>query len=316
MKRYLKENKKAFIFLVVGLLLGILMTLLFYAGVVLKDGSLVIATTKNKKYTANQIYNKLKDSSGLSVALRLIDVDLIKKELGTKYDEEAQTAANEQAEQYLSMYASQGLDENSFLNSYGFKDRNEFINYIKDDYKLNKYYEQYLEKKVTDDEIQVYYAENVFEAKDIVIMSGTNDDLTKVKADLKKNVSIDSLKEKYTNVNINEVNDFTFDLVTAYSTTLVETVKNTTKGKSSDVISDNEVGTYIIYVKEVKENPTLENTKDNIKGYLATTKAGDQNEYYKVFIELRDKYKIKFKDASLKQQYETYKKQYIQTAEE
>ena len=38
MKRYLKENKKAFIFLVVGLLLGILMTLLFYTGVVLKDG--------------------------------------------------------------------------------------------------------------------------------------------------------------------------------------------------------------------------------------------------------------------------------------
>ena len=153
-----KINKKDAVLVLAGLVVGVIISVLFINRVPkLANGEEVVVSLKKNSYSAQDIYAELKPTNGLNTVLRLIDLDLVKNYYNGSLDEDAEKSAKEQAETYISQYTSYGYDEASFLAYYGFSDKQAFIDYLVEDYKLNQYYTEYVKSTIKDEDVQSYW---------------------------------------------------------------------------------------------------------------------------------------------------------------
>lgn len=312
-----KINKKDALLVLAGLVVGVIISVLFINRVPkLANGEEVVVSLKKNSYSAQDIYAELKPTNGLNTVLRLIDLDLVKNYYNGSLDEDAEKSAKEQAETYISQYTSYGYDEASFLAYYGFSDKQAFIDYLVEDYKLNQYYTEYVKSTIKDEDVQSYYDTYGIGKKTVYIFSekdGT-ENLDAIRKALKNGTSVDKLVEKYdkvTAVTVNDKFEIDYSSITSYSDAVISYIKKTNAGKYSKVFKDDTFGNVVIYVSAAEETPKLEDIKSNIVDALVSqAQSKDGNLYYKAFIKLRKDNGIKFYDKDLKKQYSDYVAKY------
>ena len=312
MKNWLKDNYK-------GIIVGVLITAVI-AGLAwpkreakLQDGKEVAVETSINKYTAEFLYDKLKEKNGLTVLLSELDKDIINDKYGTKLDAEARESATTEAENYINQYKLYyQIDEDTFLSQSGYKDRNDFIENLMINYKINYYVNEYIASTFSESDIRTYYDSNVFGEKSITLISSTTDADTVKKAqkELKNGTSLDKVKKKYSSLVYNDLT-VTYDTSSSFADVIVNTIKNMKAKSVSDAISDDTYGTLAIYVSASGDKPTYDSIKDSLKQTMATSKQSeDQTLYYKAMMALRKEYGLKFNDAKYEEYYNNFNKQY------
>ena len=293
----------------------------------LKNGEQPIVKVGKETYTADELYENMKDYYSVSLLLDDIDNDLLTKLYPE--DDEMTEEVNSNAEYYYNMYNQYySMSEEEFLEQNGFSSHEAFLDYLRLDYRRNKYLDEYVEKNLTDDEIQKYYDENVF--GDI----NTQHVLVEVKSDSDSEDSeklSDEDAKKLAEEIITKLNDGTSweqiqedykDQITfedlsyqSWDASLEESFMTALKDMEENSYSEEPVktsyGYHVIYKLDQKKTPSLKKSKDKIIENLVTDKKSeDSNLLYKALISLREEKNITFSDTVMKDKYETYCKQY------
>ena len=313
------DNRKAIIFGVVGFLLA---TLLFRCILwpdriaTLSDGTQPVATINGEAYTADKLYEEMKEYYSVNVLLNDID-DIILSELYPE-TEEMNTEVKNTAESYYSSYeAAYKYTKEQFLSSQGFKNEQEFIDVLKLNYRRNEYYNDYVEGLITEDEINKYYKDEVFgdvDSKHILVKidEESKDGLSKDEAiklakeiikKLDSGKTWDEVLEEYKDKIVSEelgYQAFNASLESSY----LEECKELEVGKYSKTPVLTSYGYHIVYKIDQKETPKLEEVKDDIIEILATKmKKADTNLSNKALAAMREEAKLEFVDSVLADEY-------------
>lgn len=324
---FLEKNRYTIYGFIGGVLLTTLVAFIIWPDRIaaLKNGEEPIVKVGKETYTADELYEDMKDVYSVSLLLDNIDNDLLTKLYPE--DDEMKKAVDEDAKYYLDMYQQYyNYDEATFLEKNGFSNYNEFLDVLTLDYRRNKYLDDYLEKNLTDDEIEKYYNDNVF--GDI----NTQHVLVEISSSSDKEKGLtDKEAKKLAEEIITKLNDGTSwetiqkdykDKITyedlgyqSWDAALEESFMTALKKMEDNTYSEEPVktsyGYHVIYRLDQKEAPKLKKVKETIiKNLLTNKKADDKDLLYKALISLREENKIDFKDTVMKSKYETYTKQF------
>lgn len=306
------NNIKTIIGACVGLAVGILLMLILWPDRIAKlsNGEEVVVSLKGKDITADDLYNKLKENYSLNSIVDMIDEYI----LNDKYDldEEATKYAEEQSKSIFEQYSTYyGYSKDDFLSSQGFKNENDFKEYLKVSFLYETYIEEYVGDTVSDDEINDFYKDNVIGERKIVIFSSMSEknSLESSRSALKKNTSVSDIKKKYDDLTVNE-ETVTYEDYLNYDEAIWKKIKSLNEKGYSEVIKDTSLGDVVVYVSSVSNKPDLKDIKDNIIKLVIQEKLNkDNNLYLDALIDLRESYDIDFKDTVVKKSYEDYIKE-------
>ena len=164
-------------------ILGIMCALLMFTGcsksVKISNGEEVIASVDGKDFTANELYNAMKDQYGTSILINLVDSYIASQEIGDS--EDASVYADSLISQYKLQYEQYGMKFSEALANAGYASEEAFKEVLISDYKMNEVTKNYLKEEVTDKEIQKYYDEKISEqlnVKHILIIPDVKDGAT------------------------------------------------------------------------------------------------------------------------------------------
>lgn len=325
---FLDKNRHTIYGFIGGIILTSLIAIIIWPDRIaaLKNGEEPIVKVGKETYTADELYENMKDYYSVSLLLDEIDNDLLTKMYPE--NEELLEEVNSNAEYYLNMYEQYyGYTEEQFLEQNGFSSYNAFLEYLKLDYRRNKYLDEYVETGLTDDEIQKYYDDNVFgdiNTQHILVevaAEGDEDSGKLSDEDAKKlaeeiitklndGTSWEKIQEKYKDkITYEDLGYQSWDasLEESFMTALTEMEDNT----YSEEPVKTSYGYHVIYRIDQKEAPTLKEAKETIVENLITDKkAEDSNLLYKALISLREEKNIDFKDTVMKEKYDDYCAQY------
>ena len=297
----------------------------------IKDGSKVAVSTKDGKITATEYYNEIKKNN-ISELVDMIDHQLFDKKY--KQDKEEDESVEKQISQIKSSYGSDEATFNSVIKQYfGVNNEDELEAMLRLEYKRNKAVEEYIEKKIKDDEIEKYYEENVtgdIKASHILIKTSVKSDATsdeKQEAEKKSKEKAEKLIKK-----LNKGEDFKKlakqysddegtadkggdlgyfgldDMVDGFS----KAVKELKKDEYTKEPIKTEYGYHIILKTGEKEKPKLKDAKKEIKEKLREQKlTNDPSLHYQTLIDIREENKISWNDDELKKQYKELMDQLI-----
>ena len=330
---FLDNNRNVILAFIIGVILTVVVAFIIWPERIatLKNGEQPVVKVAGKTYTADNLYKQMKDHYSVSQLLDKVDDDILSR----KYpeDDAMKKEVESTAENYINMYKQYyNYTEEQFLSANGFSSRDAYLDYLKLDNRRKKYEKEYVEKNLTDKEIEKYYNDNVYgEIKcEHVLVEVASDDTSTTKSS-KSNKLKDADAKKLAQEIIDKINDGTSwkdiqkeykDKVTyenlgyqAWDSDLESTFKDALKKMDDKSYSEEPVktsyGYHVIYRETQKKTPTLKQAKSKIIDKLVDEKIqADSNMLYKAMISLRDEKKIKFSDTDMKAKYETYKKQY------
>ena len=318
-------NRKICYAFLIGVIITIIVVIIIWPKRIatLKDGTQPILTVNNTTYTADDLYNDMKDTYSINILINSLDKMILDKKY--KEDNEMNDSVKKTAEYYYSMYEQyQNITKEQFLENNGFKSEKEFLEYLKLDYRRNLYYDEYVESLISDKDIEKYYKDEVFgdvNSKHILVSVSKDDTSENEKElsdeDAKKlaNEIIDKLnkgtswddvineyKDKITNEDLG-YRAFNASLDTAY----IKEMKNLKVNTYSKTPILSSYGYHIVYKIDQKDKPELKNVKEDIITILAEEKKNnDNNLYQKALINLRKEAKLEFKDTDLGEKYNKY----------
>lgn len=326
---FFERNRYAIYSFIGGVLLTVLIAIIIWPDRIaaLKNGEEPVVKVGKETYTADELYESMKDYYSVSLLLDEIDDDLLTKLYPE--DDEMTEEVKSNAEYYLNMYEQYyNYTEEQFLEKNGFSSYDAFLEYLRLDYRRNKYLDDYVEDSLTDEEIQRYYDDNVF--GDI----NTQHVLVEVKSDSDDEDS-DKLSDEDAKALAEEIitklNDGTSwetiqedykDQITyedlsyqSWDASLEESFMTALKEMDDNSYSEEPVqtsyGYHVIYRLDQKKAPTLKKTKEKIvENLVSDKKSEDSNLLYKALISLREEKNITFSDTVMKAKYENYCKQY------
>lgn len=328
----LDKNRFVIYAFITGVLLTTLVAFIIWPDRIaaLKNGEEPVVKVGKNTYTANELYDQMKDYYSVSLLLDKIDTDLLTKIFPETDDMKEEVKAK--AENYFSMYEQYyGYTQEEFLKQNGFSSYDAFIEYLTLDHRRNLYLDDYIEKNTTKEEIQKYYDDNVFgdiNTQHILIEVATENSEDTEKKDSKLN---DKDAKKLAEEIITKLNDGTSwkdiqkeykDKITfedlsyqSWNASLEESFMTALKEMEDNTYSEEPVktsyGYHIIHRIDQKEKPSLKKSKEKIMENIATEKKEkDSNLLYKSLISLREEKNIKFSDTLMKEKYEDYCKQY------
>lgn len=323
---FLDKNRYSIYAFIGGVLITVLIAFLIWPDRIaaLKNGEEPVVTVGKNTYTADELYENMKDYYSVSLLLDDIDNDLLTK-LYPENDEMTEEV-NSNAEYYLNMYEQYyGYSEEEFLEKNGFSSYNAFLDYLKLDYRRNKYLDDYLEEKLTDDEIQKYYDEKVFgdiNTQHILVEVSSSEDDGKLSDEDAKKLAEEIITKLNDGTSWEKVQEEYKDKITfedlgyqSWDASLEESFMTALQDMEDNSYSEEPVktsyGYHVIYRLDQKEKPSLKKSKDTIIEKIVTNKKSeDSNLLYKSLISLREENKIDFKDTVMKSKYEDYCKQY------
>lgn len=307
-----------------GILVTVLVVVLIWPDRIatLKDGTQPVATIDGMTFTADELYEDMKDIYSVSSLLDKLDTKI----LTDKYPDtdEMDDEVTSQAENYYKAYEQYyKMSKEDFLKQNGFNTEKKFLEYLKLNNRRTKYVKEYTENEVTDKEIDKYYEDKVYgdiNTKHMLVKvdSSASDDDKKEAENLAKEI-ISKLDEGKT---FDEVKEEYKDKITyeelgykSYNAALEEAYKNEMKNLKDGEYSKEPVktsyGYHIVYRIDQKEKPALEDIKDQIKEEIADEKiSNDKNLYYVVLDKMRENANLKFEDTVLKDKYDNYMSQY------
>lgn len=324
---FIKNNSRNIILGLICILLVINIVLVVMGHKVkLSDGNEVIASIDGKDYTAEQLFETLKERYGKDVLISLIDEHISEKELDKNDLKEAKEEAKEYIESIKSQYESAGYKWEEVLAQYGYENEdtllNEYLVSVKQQFVVTKE----IEKDLKDDEIKKYYDENIYgtyTVKHILVKPATTDEMS----DEEKATAEEAAKNKAQEA-INKyaegtdwatlVNEYSEDEASKESEGLIE---NFTKGdvvdsffnasielKDGEYTSEpvkSDYGYHVILKVSSTEKASLEDSKKDIISALVNEKlSSDQNLYRDIWVKVRNNYKLSIEDTVIKTSYE------------
>lgn len=310
------KKKEVWISLIIGLIIGGLLIYLLGTFGIMKMGGETVATFKGGKVKEDILYKEMKKSYPISYVLELVDSKILEKEY--KLTEEQENEINEQASSILSLYeTSYGYSEEEFLSGNGFDTKDEFIDYLKLDYRRDLYCVDYFKTFLDQKDIEEYYNNNVYgEIKTKHILVQTTTDVSDAEAlalaneiieELNSGADFDDVRAEYPDKTISEDVDFDSftesNLAAEYTKAAIETETGTYTKEAVKT----DFGYHIIYVVDKQDKPALENIEHDIVEALSENlEAEDQYIRYKALIKLREDNGLKFNEETYKKAYEEY----------
>ena len=307
-----------------GILITVLVVVIIWPDRIatLKDGTQPVAEIDGYTVTANDLYEDMKDVYSISSLLDKID----NKILVEKYPEtdEMNDELKQQAESYYSAYKQYyKMDKETFLSNNGFGSEKSFLEYLRLQYRRNKYAEDYIKTLISDKEVEKYYEDKVYgdiNTKHILVKvdSSASDEDKKKAEDLAKEIisklndgkSFDDVKEEYKDqITYEELGykSYNANLESAYMEAM-QKLENNSYSKEPVKTS---YGYHVIYRIDQKEKPALEDVKEEIIDSLVSEKKSeDKNISYIALDKMREESGLKFSDTVLEKKYNTYMSQY------
>lgn len=306
-----------------GILLTILVVIIIWPDRIatLKDGTQPVAEIDGYTLTADILYEDMKEVYSISSLLDKIDNKILEE----KYPEteEMNDELKEEAENYYNIYEQYyQMDKETFLSN-NFGSEKAFIEYLRLQYRRNKYTEDYIKSLISDKEIEKYYNDKVYgdiNTKHILVKvdsSASDEDKEEAEKLAKEIISkldsgktFDEVKEEYKDkITYEELGykSYNANLESAYMEAM-QKLENNSYSKEPVKTS---YGYHIIYRIDQKEKPTLEDVKEEILDSLVSEKKSeDANIVYISLDKMREKAGLKFSDTVLEKKYNTYMSQY------
>lgn len=315
-KGNLFKKKEVWISLLIGLVIGGLLIFLLGTFGIMKMGNEAIATFKGGKITEDTLYKEMKKSYPVNYVLDLVDGEILEKQY--KLTEEQENEIKEQADSLISIYQTNyGYSEEEFLLSNGFANKDEFVNYLKLDYRRNLYCVDYFKTLLDKKDIEEYYNNNVYgEIKTKHILAQTTAGMSDEEAlrianeiivKLNSGANFDDVVAEYSGKTISENVDFDNSTESNLATEYTKAAKATEKGTYTKQPVKTDFGYHIIYVVEKQDKPALESVENDIVEELGKNlEADDQYIRYKALIKLREDNGLKFSEDTYKKAYEDY----------
>ena len=306
-----------------GILLTILVVIIIWPDRIatLKDGTQPVAEINGYTVHADILYEDMKEVYSISSLLDKIDNKILEE----KYPEteEMNDELKQQAESYYSAYEQYyQMDKETFLSN-NFGSEKAFLEYLRLQYRRNKYAEDYIKSLISDKEIEKYYNDKVYgdiNTKHILVKvdsSASDEDKEEAEKLAKEIISkldsgktFDEVKEEYKDkITYEELGykSYNANLESAYMEAM-QKLENNSYSKEPVKTS---YGYHIIYRIDQKEKPTLEDVKEEILDSLVSEKKSeDANIVYISLDKMREKAGLKFSDTVLEKKYNTYMSQY------
>ncbi len=307
-----------------GILITVLVVVIIWPDRIatLKDGTQPVAEIDGYTVTANDLYEDMKDVYSISSLLDKIDNKILEE----KYPEtdEMNDELKQQAESYYSAYKQYyKMDKETFLSNNGFGSEKAFLEYLRLQYRRNKYAEDYIKTLISDKEVEKYYEDKVYgdiNTKHILVKvdSSASDEDKKKAEDLAKEIisklndgkSFDEVKDEYKDqITYEELGykSYNANLESAYMEAM-QKLENNSYSKEPVKTS---YGYHVIYRIDQKEKPALEDVKEEIIDSLVSEKKSeDKNISYVALDKMREESGLKFSDTVLEKKYNTYMSQY------
>lgn len=308
-------TKNIIISFIVGLFIGLLIMLIFIPDRIakLENGQEVIVEIGEKNITADKLYKEMKENYAINYLIQSID-NIILSEMYPE-DNEMKTSINDTADYYIATYETYyGYTVDQFLSTNGYKNRNDYLEKLKLDYRRNKYYKEYVKSLVTDNEIDEYYNNIVFGSigtKYISINIDADSDKTKlilqtILNELKNGNTYEDIIKKYkTDIKYEDLGYIDFD--TEIDNSYLNILKKLTNNSYSTVPIKSSTDYKIVFRTDQKEKEEKEALKEKIIAKLALEKENnDKTLYYKALNKLRIDNKVVIKDTELAAKYENY----------
>lgn len=331
---FLEENRNIITSFIAGVLITILIVIIIWPDRIatLKDGTEPVVKVDGKTYTANDLYDQMKEHYSVSQLLDAIDDDILSKMYPE--DDEMKKDIESNAEYYINMYKQYyNYTEEQFLSANGFSSYDSYLDYLRLDHRRKKYQDEYVEKNLTDKEIQKYYDDNVYgdiNCQHILIETSSSTESEDSKDDDSNKLSDEDAKKLAEEI-IDKLNDGTSwediqkdykDKITfedlgyqSWDSDLEDSFKTALKDMDNKSFSKEPVktsyGYHVIYRLDQKKAPSLKKTKDKIiENLVADKEKEDSNLLYKALISLRKEKNITFSDTDMKSKYDSYIKEY------
>ena len=321
---FVDKYRMAIYGLVAGVLLTVFVVIIIWPDRIaqLEDGTEPVAEIEGYTVTADMLYEDMKEVYSVSLLLDEIDTKILEE----KYPEtdEMNDDVKAEAENYYNIYESYyGTTKEQFLANNGFGSEKAFLEYLKLQYRRNKYSEDYVKSLVTDKEIENYYNDEVYgdiNTKHILVKvdsKATDEEKTtaenlakEIISKLNEGKTFDEVKEEYKDkITYEELGykSYNASLESAYMTEM-ESLANDSYSKSPVKTS---YGYHVVYRIDQKNKPELDEVKDEIIETLAEQKSSDdKNLHYIALDKMRTEAGIKFHDTVLESKYSTYMSQY------
>ena len=300
----------------------------------LKDGSQVAVKLDGIKITADEYYEEIK-SINVATLVDMIDHKLFDKKYGKSEEEDKQV--KEQLKTLKDQYGSDEKTYEAVLRQYfGVQTEEELEEMLRLEFRRNEAVNDYIEKNITDKEIEKYYDKDVYgqvKASHILITPSVSEDATtdekeeaekealkeakKIIKELKNGKKFEDLAKKYSKDESNAKNGG--DLGYFELDEMVKEFSDAVKKLKVDEYTTEPVktkfGYHIILKTDEKEKPKLKEVKEKILETLRDEKLNeDPTLYYQTLIDIREEKKIEFKDDAIKKQYKKLMNQLIDSA--
>lgn len=296
---------------------------------VLENGQEAVATTSVGSISANDLYDKLKNTYGNAVLIEMIDTLILED----KYDEtdDEKEYVKEQIAELEKVAESNGMTFTSYINYYGFEDKEAVEDYFVLNHRRDLAVNDYVKSTIKDKEVEKYYKENIFgdiRAKHILIepetLTGmTTEEIADAKKEaektakdiikkLKDGEDFDKLAKEYSDDKSNA--DKGGDLGWFNTGEMEEEFEDASfelkKGKYTTTPVETSYGYHIIYKIDEKAKPELKDVKEEILDTLVEEKlANDTTLYSTALEEIRKEAELSIEDSFLKDAYDNYLKQ-------
>lgn len=309
--------------------LGIMCALVVFTGCSkspkLSNGEEVVASVDGKDFTANELYDAMKDQYGTTVLIRLVDSYIANQEIES--DDDAKVYAESLISQYKLSYKQAGRDFDQDLRSAGYDSEDEFKKELISEYKMNEVTKKYVKETVTDKEVEKYYKENISEelnVKHILITADFAENATDAEkaeaetvaynkavdlinmldqgADFEQ-LAKDNSKDPGSASNGGVVNNVTKE---GYVPEFYNAAYELEEGEYTSTPVKSKYGYHIIMLVKKNEKEPLENLKDTIKDSIVEEKLqSDQNLQTTTWDKIRSKYNISINDTNIKNAYKS-----------
>ena len=292
----------------------------------LENGEEAVVTTSKGSISANELYEKLKESYGRDALIEMID----KLILSDKYKEtdDEKTYIEEQIKQFKEAATNSNVSYEYVLNYYGFDSEDELKEYARLNYRRDLAVKDYLKDKLSDKEINDYYKNNIYgdiNVKHILIAPEVLDGMTSEEKTKAEEKALSTAKEV-----IKKLNDGAkwSDLVKEYSDDSKTKSKDgdlgwfnvgemqedfedkafaLKKGEYTSTPAKTSYGYHVILKVDEKAKPSLKDATDDIKTELVANKlSSDSTLYYKTLENIRNDAELKIIDSSLNKKYKSY----------
>jgi len=286
----------------------------------LKDGT---------KYSANEIWEELKSTNGLSVILNKVDNKILNEEYkdseeDTKtYLQTAELSIKSQYKDDKGNYDENALNES--LQNYGYDSLDAYLETVKINYLTNKAATDYAKTLLTDTEIKEYYKNEVkadLTGVHILVKPSGSDDASiaaakakaeKIISDINKKATAgEKLEDIFKAYDSDDDNDTTYqDLGTFNYADMVEEFSKAAyelkAGEMSKTPVKTSYGYHVILITKVGEKKSLDDSKEDIKTKLAEKKISEDSTISVTAMDkLREKYGMKIIDSTIEERYKRY----------